>query len=121
MRFKPLNQQPIETQRFLWKSSMLVSFMIIIALLGANLNFVAMRSNGMKMPSFWGTPDSTHTLFTNFNDPSVNVIYLTDIFAIHGYVYSIGDLMFYSYLPLSLIFLIWFIFGLRRQVWLRKD
>lgn len=85
-------------RRIVWEGIKYISLLtigVLVFLLGIASNNIAVWSNDNKMPALFGLADEMHSAFYSISDPSVNFVYLTDLFYFHGMVYSIGDIFIF--------------------------
>jgi len=73
----------------------LIQFSILLSLLGASANIIAVYFNDGKMPVLVQSnfEKETETHFSFQRDSQVNFPHLADRYRIGGYIYSLGDFL----------------------------
>lgn len=90
---------------------------ILISFMGALFNTIAVQNNNCKMPVYTENIIHADSHFSFTDISQVKAFYLTDIFHIGYYFFSIGDFLMYSAI-LSMILLLTYIVIKRKDfVW----
>ena len=102
------------------KNLSVVLFLLIVGILGGNLNLLAASENGGKMPVLSKYSYSTSTHFTFQDSSEVTYFYLADIFKINDFIYSIGDFLIYISCFSTVILMSFFLKRILAFYWIPK-
>jgi hypothetical protein len=106
-------------EKLLEKQVTYLTFFILILTLffiGSSMNFVAVMSNGGKMPVKFDEFEFESVRHFSFVDcAQVEYCYLTDIFPIGAYIFSIGDFIIIISMLIEIILVVK-IFKVRREI-----
>ena len=96
-------------KKILKQQLIIFSIMFNMVLLGGIFNLTATSENSGRMPiySIETFSDNTYFSFNNFSE--IRFPYLSDIFHIKNIYFSIGDILIFSSLILTIIFEIFYI------------